>query len=51
MIQIEKCHLCGYVTDKKLIHAEEGKIYCVPHYLLHILNDDLHPHIRISTNI
>lgn len=41
MIQIEICHLCGYVTDRHLIHAAEDKIYCVSHYLLHILNNEI----------
>jgi hypothetical protein len=46
MILREKCHLCGYVTNRHLIHAEEGKIYCVPHYLLHILNDEIEPLVQ-----
>jgi len=41
MFQIEICHLCGYVTDRHLIHAGDDKIYCVSHYLLHILNDEI----------
>ena len=43
MILIEKCHLCGYVTDRHLIHTGDDKIYCVSHYLLHVLNDEITP--------
>lgn len=51
MIQIEKCHLCGFVTNRHLIHSGDGKIYCVPHYLLHVLNDEIEPpHKQNITN-
>lgn len=51
MIPREKCHLCGYVTDRHLIHSGDGKIYCVPHYLLHVLNDEIIPsHKQKITN-
>lgn len=51
MILREKCHLCGYVTDRHLIHAGDGKTYCVSHYLSHVLNDEIiPPHNQKITN-
>ncbi|NPD89702.1 MAG: hypothetical protein HGN29_13405 [Asgard group archaeon] len=38
---MDKCNICGYMTNSHIIHTQEGKCYCTKHYLAHILHDDI----------
>ncbi|MHA1399151.1 MAG: hypothetical protein ACTSQE_02195 [Candidatus Heimdallarchaeaceae archaeon] len=33
-----KCWICGYSTNLHHIHAENGKCYCIPHYVMYVFN-------------
>ena len=38
---VDVCDICGFTTNKHLIHASDGNCYCTRHYLMHLLREDI----------
>ncbi|MHA1203378.1 MAG: hypothetical protein K9W45_08715 [Candidatus Heimdallarchaeum aukensis] len=38
MPTIRKCAICGCSSNHHLIMGEDGKYYCLPHYVVQYLN-------------